>query len=107
MPLASIVPPFQGLRPKQADALARQLLFPVNVRRQRQFYLSVRSGVLLEPEVGARARGGGRAGARCGCSAQDVGALLCWLPRGAVAGARTHAPRAAGVCQHFERHIQA
>ncbi len=49
-----ITPPFKGLRPKEVQRITAQLMFPVNVeseRIKRQFILSVKAGVLLEPEA--------------------------------------------------------
>eukprot|EP00877_Chromochloris_zofingiensis_P007807 jgi/Chrzof1/327/Cz01g11160.t1 len=50
VPVARIQPPFQDLRPKQIDKLCNQRLFPVNVEGDRQYYLSIPAGHILDKE---------------------------------------------------------
>lgn len=54
VPVECITPPFKGLRPKEVERISNQLLFPVNVPGDRQYYLSVPSGLVLEKEVGCK-----------------------------------------------------
>lgn len=53
VPLDALVPPFKGVRPSEVRRLTSQLLFPVNVTGDRQYYLSVQAGQLLDPQVTA------------------------------------------------------
>lgn len=60
MAVERIQPPFKGLHPKRLRQLTSQVLFPVNVHGDRQYYMSVPAGVILEREVGQG--GAGRPG---------------------------------------------
>lgn len=84
VPLGALTPPFRNMAPKAADAIAGQLLFPVNTevpgKGRRQFYVSVVAGQLLDaatvvrlmkgeyvpPSSGGDAGGGGDAGSSSG-----------------------------------------
>eukprot|EP00879_Flechtneria_rotunda_P023514 GHRR01024876.1.p1 GENE.GHRR01024876.1~~GHRR01024876.1.p1 ORF type:complete len:254 (+),score=101.27 GHRR01024876.1:409-1170(+) len=51
IPLDKLVPPFKDVRPKEIQRIASQLLFPLNVTGDRQYYLSIQAGNILEPQV--------------------------------------------------------
>lgn len=51
VPLSQLQPPFKGIRPKEMSRIASQLLFPVNVPGDRQYYLSIHAGQILNREV--------------------------------------------------------
>jgi hypothetical protein len=46
-------PPFKGVRKQEVERLANQILFPVTVEGDRQYYLSIHAGRLQEPQVRA------------------------------------------------------
>lgn len=46
-------PPFKGARKQEVERLASQILFPVTVEGDRQYYLSIHAGRLFEPQVRA------------------------------------------------------
>jgi hypothetical protein len=47
-PLASVRPPFKGVRQDEVRRVCSQTLFPVDVEGDRQFYLSARHGKVVE-----------------------------------------------------------
>eukprot|EP00878_Enallax_costatus_P011770 GHUV01012286.1.p1 GENE.GHUV01012286.1~~GHUV01012286.1.p1 ORF type:complete len:302 (+),score=85.48 GHUV01012286.1:538-1443(+) len=49
--ISQITPPFKGVRPGEMNRIASQLLFPVNVPGDRQYYLSVQAGHILKPQA--------------------------------------------------------
>lgn len=51
VPIAAMKPPFKGVRKKEVDRLASQILFPVTVEGDRQYYLSIHAGKLFQPQV--------------------------------------------------------
>lgn len=44
-------PPFKGARKQEVERMANQILFPVTVEGDRQYYLSIHAGKLFEPQV--------------------------------------------------------
>jgi len=52
VPVSALKPPFKGVRKKEMERIASQLLFPVTVEGDRQYYISIHAGKLLEPQVG-------------------------------------------------------
>lgn len=52
--LSQLEPPFKGLGPREMSRMAEQLLFPVNVPGDRQYYLSIQAGHILKPKVSCR-----------------------------------------------------
>lgn len=54
VPVSHIVPPFKGVRPKEMSRIASQLLFPVNVANDRQYYLSIHAGQIFNPKVSGK-----------------------------------------------------
>lgn len=52
MPVSALKAPFKGVRKKEMERIASQLLFPVTVEGDRQYYLSIHAGKILEPQVG-------------------------------------------------------
>lgn len=51
VPVDALVPPFKAVRPSEVQRLTSQLLFPVNVAGDRQYYLSVQAGTLLDSQA--------------------------------------------------------
>lgn len=51
VPISAMTPPFKGIRKKEMERLASQILFPVTVVGDRQYYLSIHAGKLFEPQV--------------------------------------------------------
>jgi hypothetical protein len=52
VPITSIEPPLKGVRDSVAKRLSSQVLFPVNVKGDRQYYLSIPAGRIYDQEVG-------------------------------------------------------
>eukprot|EP00775_Hariotina_reticulata_P004221 gene4221-4470_t len=50
-PLSAIQPPFKGVRQNEINRIASQLLFPLNVTNDRQYYLSIHAGQLLDRQA--------------------------------------------------------
>jgi hypothetical protein len=54
IPLTAIKPPFKGVRQNEINRIASELLFPLNVTNDRQYYLSIHAGQLLDRQVWLR-----------------------------------------------------
>jgi hypothetical protein len=52
VPIAALTPPFKDIRKKEMERLASQILFPLTAQGDRQYYVSIHAGTLLEPQVG-------------------------------------------------------
>lgn len=59
VPVAAMKPPFKGARKQEVERLASQILFPVTVEGDRQYYLSIHAGKLFEPQVRAEGHSAG------------------------------------------------
>lgn len=93
MPISALAPPFKDIRKKEVERLAGQILFPVNVEGDRQYYLSIHAGVLLQPQVGAA---GGRLGLMLLCVC--VVMLLVW-PSSCVSCVKGSAAHVCNLCR--------